>query len=109
MVATSLPQTGTVHRLNPLEDGRWDRFVQKHPRSSVFHTSAWLEALRRSYGYHPVVIATSAPGQELEDGMVFCRVDSWLTGRRLVSLPFSDHCEPLVDDPATLQAMLASL
>ena len=27
-----------------------------------------------------------------------CAVESWLTGRRLVSLPFSDHCEPLVDD-----------
>jgi hypothetical protein len=29
---------------------------------------------------------------------VFCKVDSWLTGRRLVSLPFSDHCEPLVNE-----------
>jgi len=29
--------------------------------------------------------------------MVFCRINSWLTGRRLVSLPFSDHCEPLCD------------
>jgi hypothetical protein len=25
-------------------------------------------------------------------------VNSWLTGRRLVSLPFSDHCEPLIGD-----------
>lgn len=29
--------------------------------------------------------------------MVFCHVNSWLTGRRLVSLPFSDYCEPLCD------------
>lgn len=29
--------------------------------------------------------------------MVFCEVRSWLTGRRLVSLPFSDHCEPLLE------------
>jgi hypothetical protein len=28
---------------------------------------------------------------------VFCHVNSWLTGHRLVSLPFSDHCEPLFD------------
>ena len=33
--------------------------------------------------------------------MVFCQIDSWLTGRRLVSLPFSDHCEPLVDSQAS--------
>jgi hypothetical protein len=29
--------------------------------------------------------------------MLFCEIRSWLTGHRLVSLPFSDHCEPLVD------------
>jgi Acetyltransferase (GNAT) domain len=29
--------------------------------------------------------------------MVFCQIDSWLTGRRMVSLPFADHCEPLVE------------
>jgi predicted N-acyltransferase len=25
-------------------------------------------------------------------------VNSWLTGRRLVSVPFSDHCDPLLDE-----------
>lgn len=28
---------------------------------------------------------------------MFCRVNSWLTGHRLVSLPYSDHCEPLAE------------
>ena len=37
----------------------------------------------------------SPPDEPLENGFLFCRVESWLTGRRLVSLPFSDHCEPL--------------
>jgi lipid II:glycine glycyltransferase (peptidoglycan interpeptide bridge formation enzyme) len=108
MLATR-SKIGTVHRLNPLEDGRWDRFVGKHPRASIFHTSAWLEALRRTYGYQPVAITTSAPDQDLEDAIVFCRVESWLTGRRLVSLPFSDHCEPLVEDPEALRVLVDSL
>jgi hypothetical protein len=30
--------------------------------------------------------------------LLFCIVRSWLTGNRLVSLPFSDHCEPLVEN-----------
>jgi hypothetical protein len=46
---------------------------------------------------------------ELENGLVFCRVDSWLTGRRLVSLPFSDHSEPLVDSEETLRSLLEFL
>lgn len=52
-------------------------------------------ALRESYGYEPCALSTTAPGKALEDGLVFCRVRSRLTGRRLVSLPFSDHAQPL--------------
>jgi lipid II:glycine glycyltransferase (peptidoglycan interpeptide bridge formation enzyme) len=44
-----------------------------------------------------VAFTTSPPTSELENGIVFCSINSWLTGRRLVSLPFSDHCEPLCD------------
>jgi hypothetical protein len=45
----------------------------------------------------------------LKNGMVFCRVASWLTGRRLVSLPFSDHCDPLVDCDRDLTTVMAAL
>jgi CelD/BcsL family acetyltransferase involved in cellulose biosynthesis len=99
----------TVHKIDPLKDPRWGEFVHWHPRASVFHTAAWLDALHRTYGYEPVAYTTSAPGQDLRNGIVFCKVDSWLTGRRLVSLPFSDHCEPLVDEPADLHDLLEAL
>jgi hypothetical protein len=88
----------TLNRIDPITDPRWEEFVGRHPRGSVFHSRAWLEALRRTYGYEPVAYTTSAPGQPLQDGAVFCRVESRLTGRRLVSLPFSDHCDLLVRD-----------
>ena len=42
----------------------------------------------------------------LANGLVFCRVKSWLTGRRFVSLPFSDHCEPLVNNSVELCDLL---
>jgi lipid II:glycine glycyltransferase (peptidoglycan interpeptide bridge formation enzyme) len=42
----------------------------------------------------------------MTSGLVFCKVTSWLTGRRLVSLPFSDHCEPLVGSPAEFDELL---
>jgi CelD/BcsL family acetyltransferase involved in cellulose biosynthesis len=41
--------------------------------------------------------------------MVFCRVESWLTGRRLVSLPFSDHCEALIDTEEDANALTLAL
>ncbi len=45
----------------------------------------------------------------MTNGLPVCRVKSWLTGRRLVSLPFSDHCEPLVDRPEELHEMVSFL
>jgi hypothetical protein len=86
-----------VYQTDPIKDPRWAELVARHPKASVFHTVPWLEALRRTYGYESVVFTTSPPASELRNGLVFCHVKSWLTGHRLVSLPFSDHCEPLCD------------
>ncbi len=95
--------------IEPLKDSRWDRFLAKHPSASVFHSSPWLAALNRTYGFQPIAYTTSAAGEELENAMVFCRVESWLTGRRLVSLPFSDHCEPLVDSAEDQDVLTTAL
>jgi Acetyltransferase (GNAT) domain len=97
------PFTGfCCYPLDPIQDPRWDSLVQSHSKASVFHTVAWLRALRSTYGYKPVVFTTSPPTRELRNGIVFCDIHSWLTGRRIVSLPFSDYCEPLCDSTAEL-------
>lgn len=95
--------------VDPISDLRWAALVKSHPRASVFHTRSWLIALRNAYGYEPLVATTCSPQQPLTNGVVFCQVKSWLTGRRLVSLPFSDHCEPLIDSQDELGAMLAEM
>lgn len=86
-----------LYTTDPLSDRRWDDLVAWHPRASVFHERGWLEALGRTYGYEPFVLTSTPPGKPLSDGMVVCRVSSWITGTRAVSLPFADHCEPLLN------------
>ena len=95
-----------VYEIDPLRDPRWAALVENHPQSSVFHSTNWLKTLETVYGYEPVAVTTCPPGATLTNGLVFCCIKSWLTGRRFVSLPFSDHCEPLVDSPDDLDAML---
>ncbi len=95
-----------IYAIDPLRDPRWAEMLERHPRASVFHTPGWLEALRRTYGYEPVVYTTSPPRADLTDGVVLCRISSRITGRRLVSLPFSDHCEPLTERPEELRTLL---
>ena len=96
----------TIYTLDPLQDSRWLELLQKHPEASVFHTPSWLQALRRTYGYQPIVFTTASPKEQLKDGIVFCRVKDWLRGSRLVSVPFSDHCQPLVSDEGNLALLL---
>lgn len=109
-VGTQLSQSQrAVYEIQPLKDPRWDELLEGHPSSSVFHSRAWLEALRRTYGYESIAYTTAGPGEALRDGIVFCRVESWLTGRRLVSLPFSDYCEPLVQRAEDFQIFVRML
>jgi CelD/BcsL family acetyltransferase involved in cellulose biosynthesis len=95
--------------INPIEDARWSTFVDRHPSASVFHSRDWLEALRRTYNYNPLVYTTAEAGEELKNGAVFCVVRSWLVYPRLVSLPFSDHSEPLTEDRKQLVQLLELL
>ena len=98
-----------VYQIRPLEDARWAEFIDLHPQSSAFHTSGWLEALRRTFDYEPVAFTTCPPESRLENAIVLCRVNSWITGRRLVSLPFSDHCDPLIGSETDMDSVLSAL
>lgn len=82
--------------LNPLVDHRWEELVEIHPDASVFHHTGWIGALSDTYGYCPFVLTTCSPGSPLSEGIPFCELRSWITGKRAVSLPFSDHTEPLL-------------
>ena len=88
----------SLYLTDPLLDKRWDDLVATHPRASVFHQRGWLKALSSTYGYEPLVLTSAPAGEPLRDGIVLCRVSSWITGARLVSIPFADHCEPLLND-----------
>src|SRR5579862_551295 len=102
-------KVSAVYQIRPLHDSRWSEFLHRHPRASVFHSPEWLESLQRTYGFEPCAYTTSPPGVGLQNSLVFCRVESWLTGRRLVSLPFSDHCDPLVTNREDLQRIIFAL
>jgi hypothetical protein len=88
----------SIHLIDPIADPRWTEFADAHPRASIFHSRGWLDALHRTYGYRPLVVTTTPPGSSLKNGLPVCEIKGW-RGNRMVSLPFSDHCEPLIDRP----------
>ncbi len=98
-----------VFQIDPLQDPRWEIFIKSHPDASIFHRVEWFKALKSSYAYTPVALTLTAPGSPLENGVPFCEIQSRLTGNRLVSVPFSDHCEPLVGDSEEIRALLGGM
>ena len=98
-----------VYEIDPTTDERWNEFLAEHPLASIFHTRDWLLALRQTYNYKPIAFTTSPPGCRLTNGIPFCSISSWFGGHRLVSLPFSDHCNPLVENSDQLAFLLSHL
>jgi len=98
-----------VYEIDPTTDARWDDLLQNHPQASIFHTPGWLEALKKTYDYTPVAFTTSPPGSPLTNAIPFCKINGFFGKPRLVSLPFSDHCEPLVETDEQLSCLLTYL
>jgi CelD/BcsL family acetyltransferase involved in cellulose biosynthesis len=76
-----------------------------HSFSSLFCSPSWLEVLERSYGFAVRAVFVSNPGPA---AILYVHVDD-IRGERLVSLPFSDYCDPLVDDPASWRRLTRPL
>ena len=91
------PAGDEIQALNPLEIEDWDAQVARMPGATFFHGLAWAKVLQRTYGYHPLYFTTAKSGR-IESLLPVMKVESWLTGRRGVSLPFSDTCAPVCGD-----------
>jgi Acetyltransferase (GNAT) domain len=81
--------------------------VMAHSRCSFFHGAAWAKTLQGAYGFKPVYFtASEADGRS--SILPLMEVNSWLTGRRGVALPFTDDCEPLYSDVASIRRLIQS-
>jgi CelD/BcsL family acetyltransferase involved in cellulose biosynthesis len=85
-----------IIKLNPLSDPRWQDFVAQCP-SSVFHSPAWIRVVTETYEFNSHALLALGETGEAKAGIAYCRVEE-VMDPRVVSLPFSDYCDPLVDN-----------
>jgi CelD/BcsL family acetyltransferase involved in cellulose biosynthesis len=85
--------TAGAATIDPIADPSWRELIERSPSAEVFHHPLWLELLRSQYGYE-FEACCLGNGTGIEAGIPVARVQSRLTGRRLVSIPFSDVCPP---------------
>ncbi|MCK4330061.1 peptidoglycan bridge formation glycyltransferase FemA/FemB family protein [candidate division WOR-3 bacterium] len=98
-----------VKIIDPSKYKRWDEFVDNHPQGTVFHLSNWARVIQKSYGYIPYYFILEDSNKKIKAGCPFFLIKSWLTGNRLVCLPFSDYCDPLIDSKQSLDLLLGAI
>lgn len=94
-----------IRIINPMTHAGWDEAVRSFPEGSFFHSAGWARVLEQSYGYRPLYF-TIYEGEKIAGILPVMEVNSRLTGRRGVSLPFTDFCQPIARDPLSFRALL---
>jgi len=89
-------------------DARWLEIVASHSEATAFHLPAWIEAIAATYGYRGLVLLLEGDDGRLLGGLPVVECRGPLGRRRLVSLPFTDHCPPLIT-PGAYAELAAAL
>lgn len=92
--------------IDPLRDHRWDAFVQDHAFGWLCHLSGWKKVMERSFPHLRGHYFALVEDGKIRAALPVYEVDSWLTGKRLVSLPFATLCDPLVSTAEDLQKLI---
>jgi len=97
--------SGELEIVDPCGREDWDALIASHPDGSIFHSAAWARVLQETYGYGPAYLVAFQDAKPV--GLLpLMDVNSRLTGRRGVSLPFSDFCEPLTSGTCSLEDLV---
>ncbi len=100
--------TVEVAVIDPSADSRWDAFVESHPLGWICHLSGWKKVLEKSFKHmkgHYIVLLRN---NNIRAALPVFEVRSWLTGNRLVSIPFATLSDPLVSDSDDMNELLKS-
>ena len=80
--------------INPIQRPDWDELLLTSQKTTFFHTSTRAKVLSESYNYTPIYF-TEIENKKLLILIPVMEIRSVITGKRGVSLPFNDLCEPI--------------
>ena len=99
-----------VTLIDPLEDARWSLYVNNHPYGTIYHHSCWMKVITFTYHHATPLCYVIEDRKKNIQGAIPCFiVKSKLTGTRIVSMPFTSYCDPLVDDKEDFAKLLDAI
>jgi len=100
-----MANTNSVELLQ-VDDPQWVNFLHNKDHATIFHHPAWSQLIADCYGYSPFAVVLRNTDGTIRAGIPFMDVKSPITGRKWVSLPFSDYCYPILDDSRVLNRLI---
>jgi GNAT superfamily N-acetyltransferase len=89
-----------VLTIEEAESRGWNQLVATHPLGSVFQHTAFLKMIAATFGHTtPYCVSLLDRAEQCCAGLAVFLVKSWLTGRRLVSIPFTFYADPMAGSP----------
>ncbi len=98
------PNPGGCRLVDPRSEPRWDDWIGAHTEATVFHTAAWAAILQETYGFRPVYLVAGG-AERGNDLLPLMECASPFTGRRGVSLPFTDYVPPLARQESAFRTL----
>jgi hypothetical protein len=95
-----------IRIVDPTTFPDWNERIAAFPDVTVFHTANWAQVLKEAYGYEPVYLVET-DNNTFTGVLPLFHVQSILTGRRGVSIPFTDVCPPLFANSGTVDRMFS--
>lgn len=92
-----------------LDQERWDKFVQEHPKGSIFHTSYMVEVFKRAKNHSPLFLAALDSAGEVAALLVAVRVQTLPDPLGSLSSRSIFYAEPLCREDACGQEALTAL
>jgi CelD/BcsL family acetyltransferase involved in cellulose biosynthesis len=102
---------GSPNWLSAEQESEWDAFVLSHPQASLYHTTEWKRVMEQAFPHIRGRFLVMRDGESgaVQAGLPVYRVNSWLLGSRLVSIPFATVCDPLVGSATEWYSLAAEL
>jgi len=97
-----------IQIINPLTYPGYDNLLVEHDNYTFFHSSSWARVLHESYGYKPLYF-TVIGKNELSALIPIMEIKSIITGKRGVSLPFTDECSPIGAESDHMKALIDAI
>ena len=104
-----------VRPISTKEDfGAWDRYVESHPESNLYHLSGWKRVAEKAYSHKTHYLMAlkdgdsgPATGRKLVGILPLVHLKNFIFGNHLISIPFMDLGGILADDE-NVERMLIS-